>query len=531
MFSMMRAVGIRFDSQMGEVKLFVWCSCWAVMMLQMSLSGAVLAEETKDDDKKPAVELKGVESVQSETLSETQGSTVTSEVTIDGVVVPYVATIKMMSVTKDDGKSKAKIYYTEYLRENEEDLANRPVTFCFNGGPGSASIWLHLGGLSPKKVYFQPSELNPESHELKDNPDSLLDLTDLVFIDPVNTGFSVAEKEDEKTKFLGLENDIETVGEFIRLYLTKTGRWDSPKYILGESYGGIRGSGLVNYLWDRHYISTNGLIMVSPVVDYQTLSASTSNDLPYVLFLPSFAATAWFHHKTDPELGGSLEALLKNVEKFALNKYSVALLKGDSISQKQKEELAETMSGMIGLSKDYILQSNLRVSMGRFGKELLREDQQVIGRYDGRFKAPTWDGVSERTEFDPSGSLIGGGFATSLRGYFFEDFQLKNEATYEVLSDKVRPWSYGGFENRYVEMSGRLKQTMFEVPGMKVFIACGYMDLATPYLGITHTVNHLGLPEEYRVRITYGYYPAGHMMYIDQGSQEKLHGDLKAFYE
>ncbi len=519
--------------------LVLRCSL-ALMLVSLGVSSlpSVYAQdeskaEKKEDEKKsdqPAVEMGKIETDKDSTEPKQQGNTFDSEISLAGQRIPFAAAVKSIVVTTDDGKSKATIYYTEYLKKDVAESSKRPITFCFNGGPGSSSIWLHIGGLSPKKINFQPNELMPETYSLDDNPDSLFDLTDLVFIDPVLTGYSRPEKDDEKAKFLGLENDIQSVGEFIRLYLTKSGRWNSPMYILGESYGGIRGPGLAHYLYDRHYIATTGLILVSPVVDYQTLSASTSNDLPYVLFLPSFAATAWHHHKTDPDLGSDLPSFVKEVEKFALGKYSTALHKGDSLSNKQKEAIAETMSGMIGLSKDYILRANLKISMSRFGKELLREKGEVIGRYDGRFKAQSWDGNNANAEFDPSGALVGPGFAASLRQYFYDSFKLRNEDSYEILSGKVRPWPYNS-ENRYVELSPRLRQTIYEVPNMKVFIACGYMDLATPYMGVHHTINHLGLPKAYEKRITYGHYPAGHMMYIEKQSQSDLKKDLSSFYK
>ena len=488
------------------------------------------AEESKEkkDEKSGTVEIGKIE-VDAEPTKQV-GNTFDSQISLDGKTVDYAAAVKSIVVTKDDGKSKATIYFTEYLKKDVEDKSKRPLTFCFNGGPGSASVWLHIGGLSPKKVNFKPSELMPKTFSLDDNPDSILDLTDMVFIDPVQTGFSRPEKDDDKSKFLGLQNDIEAVGEFVRIYWTRNGRWTSPMYILGESYGGIRGPGLVHYLYERHYIETTGLILVSPVVDFQTLLTANSNDLPYVLFLPSFAATAWFHHKTDPSLGSDLPTFLKEVEKFALGRYSTALHKGDTMSSKQKQKIAETMSGMIGLSSEYLLRADLKVTMGRFGKELLREQGEVIGRYDGRFRAPTWDGNGESAEFDPSGALVSPGFSTSIRQYFFDAFKVTSEEPYEILSGKVRPWSYNS-ENRYVELSGRLKQAMFEMPNMRLFVACGYMDLATPYMGIHHTVDHLGLPKTYEKRVTYGHYPAGHMMYIEPQSQRDLKKDLAEFFK
>lgn len=494
------------------------------------LTSFSLAQDVKQDDSKETSPAKLTAKIEVETKDEKlETSSYVGEIKVGKTAIPYTATVDSLSVKASDNKSKATFVFTQYLKNDVNDVGSRPVTFCFNGGPGSASLWLHLGGISPRRVEFSPNELNSKSYKVVPNPYTILDKTDLIFIDPVSTGYSQPEKEADKKKFHGYQNDVQSVGEFVREWLAKHGRWRSPKYVLGESYGGVRGVGLTGYLWDKHSIPLEGLILVSPVIDFQTIRFTESNDLPFILFFPSYAATAWHHKKVDRKTYPTIEAVTKAAENFAMNDYAVALLQGDAYPKKKRTKLIKTMATLTGLSEEYIDRADLRVSMFRFGKELLRDKDRIIGRFDGRFSAHVWDKNSSSFEFDPSGEFISGAFADGMRQYYFSEFGFKPEGPYKI-SGEVHPWDYSRFEGRYVNVSDVLRKVVTQQPNMRVLFTLGYTDLATPYMGSHHTIDHLGVAPQLRKNISIEYYPAGHMMYLHVPSQIKLKKDLDKFY-
>ncbi|MEZ6066321.1 MAG: hypothetical protein R3B90_11590 [Planctomycetaceae bacterium] len=450
------------------------------------------------------------------------------ELRVGEEAVPYRARLSSMEIARNESETKAKVSYTEYLRLGIEDR-DSTGDLCFNGGPGSASLWLHLGGLSPRRIELLPDELNPRSWELRPNEGSILDVTDLVFIDPVSTGFSRPEKQEEKGEFHGFDNDIDSISEFIRRWTAENGRWASPQYVLGESYGGIRGVSIARHLFNKHNYQLEGLILVSPVIDFQTIRFSESNDLPYVMFLPSYAATAWHHDKIDREKFVSLDALLQEAESFAIGDYATALLLGDRLGKRERRQIVQRMSELTGLSKVFIERANLRVSMSRFGKELLRDSGKIVGRFDGRFTSPTWDHTGEGTEFDPSGSFISGAFTEALQQYYFDEFKLRDPKRYAVSGD-VHPWDYSRFEGRFANGADALRETMTEQPNLRVLFTLGYTDLATPYMGSLHTISHLDVPPAIRSNIQTTFYDAGHMMYLRKSEQTRLKVDLDKFY-
>lgn len=486
--------------------------------------------QDKTGDKKSKGEPAKIASTIETIEEETPSGSFESSLKIGDAKIPFTAKVDTLEVAAKDNKSKAKFVFTQYLRSDVEDVGKRAVTFCFNGGPGSASLWLHLGGLSPKRIEFTPNELRPKDYEVVANPYSILDHTDLIFIDPISTGYSRPEKEADKKKFHGYQNDVASVGEFVREWLAKHGRWRSPKYVLGESYGGIRGVALSSYLWSEHSIALDGLILVSPVIDFQTIRYGESNDLPYVTFLPSFAATAWFHKKVDRKLYPTIEEVTNDATKFATGEYALALLNGDATPAKKRKRVIEKMSVLTGLSPEYIDRANLRVSMFRFGKELLRDENRIIGRFDGRFSSHAWDENSSSFEFDPSGKFISGAFADGMRQYYFSDFGYRAKETYKIFGS-VHPWEYSQFEGRYVNVADKLRTVMTQQPNMRVLFTLGYTDLATPFLGSIHTINHLGVAKPIKKNISVEYYPAGHMMYLHVPSQVKLKRDLDKFYK
>lgn len=490
--------------------------CWLLLGL---LPMFVTAQDAAG--KKPAAK--------EESASAPESGSYHGRVTIGGESIAYRGRVTAMTIARNESDKEATVYYTEYVRLGIKDKSSRPVTFCFNGGPGSASLWLHLGGLSPRRIALQPDELQPNGWTLEPNEWSIIDHTDLVFIDPVSTGFSRPEKPDDKGEFHGYDNDVDSVAEFIRQWTAENGRWASPQYILGESYGGIRGAALANHLHDKHNYSVEGLIFVSPVIDFQTIRFAESNDLPYILFLPSYTATAWHHGKLDREKYPTLESALEAAEEFALGEYASALLQGDRLPRGQRQQIVARLSELTGLSRDYLQKADLRVTMSRFGKELLRKEGRIVGRFDGRFSSPDWDGTNSAAEFDPSSSFIGGYFTEAIQQYYFDSFKLRKSQRYAASGD-VQPWDYSMFSGRFANAADRLRETLTEQPHLRVLFCLGRTDLATPYMGSLHTISHLDLAPAIRQNIQTTFYDAGHMMYLRQSEQERLKQDLDRFY-
>jgi carboxypeptidase C (cathepsin A) len=478
-------------------------------------------EKTDKDEKKAAAEL--VDKI----------STTEHTATIGGKEISYTATAGKLVMKDDEGKPKAAIFFVAYTKNGVNDLARRPITFAFNGGPGSSSVWLHLGMLGPQRIKI-PDDASPlpPPYELAANPHSLLDLTDLVFIDPVSTGFSRPAKGEEKDQFHGYEEDLRSVGQFIHNYVTKYGRWRSPKFLIGESYGGLRAAGLSGHLRERYNMPLNGIIMVSPALNYQTLGFAYGNDLPYILFVPGYAATAWYHKALPKDLQAlPLEKVVEEATQFAHNDYTLALMKGHSLSDADRDAVAEKLARFTGLTKRYVLNSNLRVPMHRFGKELLRDKNRTVGRFDSRFTGIDADSAGETSEYDPSGEQVFGPFTAAINDYLRNVLKFEDERVYEILTSEVRPWNFGRHANRFPDATGTLRQTMSAVPYMKLFVAKGYYDLATPPATAKYSVEHMRLPPELQKNITFGIYEGGHMMYIHEPSMEKLRKDVEEFYE
>jgi carboxypeptidase C (cathepsin A) len=453
-------------------------------------------------------------------------------ITLGGVTIDYEATAGTLTVQEDEAKHKANMFFVAYTKSKIEDLSQRPITFAFNGGPGSSSVWLHMGLLGPKRVDLgaDGSSLAPP-YRLVDNEASLLDLTDLVFIDPVTTGYSRAETADEAKQFHGVTQDVRSVAEFIRLYVTKFRRWDSPKYLAGESYGTTRAAALADRLQDALGMNLNGIMLISSVLNFQTLRFDDGNDLPYALFLPTYTATAWYHKKLAPELLADRQKTLAEVEKFALGEYTLALMKGSALTAQERQDIARKLACYTGLSEDYVRRANLRIEIHRFTKELLRDSHKTVGRYDSRFVGRDGDAAGEQPGYDPSYSAVQGPYTALLQSYLSKDLRYVRELPYRILTSRVQPWDYGQARNRYLNVSSSLREAMARNPGLRVFVANGYYDLATPYLATRFTMNHLDLDGDCLARIRMGYYDAGHMMYIDKKSLHKLRKDLASFLQ
>lgn len=428
-------------------------------------------------------------------------------------------------------KPKASIFFVAYTRSDVDDRTRRPITFSFNGGPGSSSVWLHLGALGPRRVSMgDAGNLLPPPYGLTDNPESILDVTDLVFIDPMLTGYSRAVVGEKAKEFLNFKKDIESVGDFIRLYTTRYQRWLSPKFLIGESYGTTRAAGLSGYLQDRHGLYLNGIMLVSSILNFGTADFHPSNDLPHILYLPTYAATAWYHQRLDAQLQKDLHGLLEEVEAFALGEYTTALMKGAALTAKERAAIIKRLARYTGLSADYLDRVNLRPEIMRFTKELLRDQRRTVGRLDSRFTGIDRDSGGEMFEYDPSMSAITGPYTAAFYDYVRRELKFESDLPYEVLNFKANEqWSFAQHENRYVEVAETLRKAIAINPHLKVFVANGYYDLATPYFATEYTFNHLGLDPSLQANISLGYYEAGHMMYVHDPSLAKLKQDLATF--
>jgi carboxypeptidase C (cathepsin A) len=366
-------------------------------------------------------------------------------------------------------------------------------------------------------------------YSLIDNEQTLLDISDLVFIDPVSTGFSRAVPGEKAAQFHDFQKDIESVGDFIRLYSTRYRRWSSPKYLAGESYGTTRAAGLAGYLQDRHGMYLNGIILISTILNFQTARFTPGNDLPYILFLPTYTATAWYHRCLPDDLQTDLGAALAEAERFALEEYAPALMEGSGLPSEDRGMIAAKVARLTGLTPEYVQQTNLRINIHRFVKELLRHKRRTVGRLDSRFTGMDRDAAGEKADFDPSYALIQGPFTAMLNDYVRAELEFENDLAYEILTDRVHPWSYEDHQNQYVNVAETLREAMCKNPALRVLVANGYYDLATPYWATRYTFNHLGIDEGLQKNITMKHYEAGHMMYIHQPSLLQLKADLYEF--
>lgn len=493
-------------------------------------TSSLFAQE--DKPKPPATLEQKIEPVEDEAKPKEKITETHHTAKIAGKTIAYTTSVGTLEMKADDGKTKAEIFFIAYHRDDTKDKTDRPVTFCFNGGPGSSSVWLHMGMLGPKRVKFpEEAVFIPPPGEVVENDYSLLDITDLVFIDPVSTGFSRPAPGENKQQFHGYDEDLQSVGQFIYFYTSKYNRWLSPKYLLGESYGTLRAAGLAGHLQDRYYMDINGIALISSVLSFQTLSFDATNDLPYILFLPGYTATAYYHKKLSKELQSQeLEKVLVEAERFAMNDYAQALLKGRALSGSERASIVKQYSRYTGLSPEFIEQSNLRVSMTRFAKELLRDERRTVGRFDSRYVGIDRDAAGDRSEYDPSAAALFGPFTAALNHYLRTELKVESEKVYEILTSNVQPWDYKRFENSYVDSSDTLRKAMSRNPYLSVFVASGYYDLATPYFATDYTFDHLAIDSSLRKNIHIHYYPGGHMMYVHEPSLNKLRRDLERFY-
>jgi len=482
----------------------------------------VLAGEN-NTDKKAIVEAKAESSITHHSIR------------IDGQTIKYTATIGWLIMKNDKEEPIARFGYTAYTKDGVDNKSQRPIMFAFNGGPGSSSIWLHMGILGPNRVVVTDEGFTPPPpSEYVDNSYSIIDVTDLVMVDPVGTGFSKTLGEAKYEDFWGVDQDIKSVGAFIKKYVTENGRWASPKYILGESYGGIRSAGLVWHLQSKHSMNFNGIVMVSPFLNMVSGLDGMNIDKPHVLFLSTLAATAWYHDMI-PNKPANLDSFLTEVDEFAYNEYAPALLKGFTISKAEKQKIAKKLSSYTGTKTDYWLKADLRIAHWQFLQELKRDERMVVGRIDSRFTGPTINPLSEYMNYDPFFPSVSPAFTAAFMDYLHNELKFGKDEQYNIWAP-IKKWDWQhqsplvkGGPMPWPDLLPDISMALTTNPGLHILVQQGYFDLATPMLATKHYMAHLDITAKARERIRMEYYQAGHMMYIHKPSMIKFRHDLATF--
>jgi carboxypeptidase C (cathepsin A) len=446
---------------------------------------------------------------------------------LDGRDIRYTATAGTLPIRLDNNQVAARMFFVAYTKDGE-DAKTRPISFLYNGGPGAATIWLHMGSFSPRRVEMAPDGFQPAPpYHLVDNENTLLDATDMVFVDAIDTGYSRVVAGVNNQQFHGQSGDLRAFGEFINNYLRTYSRFPSPKYLIGESYGTIRSAGLAQEIQERHGIELNGVVLVSSLLTYQTLSPAPDNDVAYAANIETFTADAWFHKKLPADLQSlSLKQVVDQSRTFAWGDYMLALTKGNTLTDAERTATAQKLARFTGLSQQFILNANLRVTAERFRKELLRDKRLAIGRLDGRFTSIDADAAGEREEFDISNSALQGPYTAMFQDYVKNELKWDTDLHYPT-SGNVRPWTYD--QNRYMDMTEPLRSAMTHNPFLKVFVAIGYYDMATIMGGAEFNFTHLAYEKQVVDRVSYGYYEAGHMIYIRPSEHKKLKNDIAKF--
>ncbi len=455
-------------------------------------------------------------------------------ITIGGQRIEYDATVGNIVLRDSANEPIASIYYTAYTKRGVRDLTQRPITFAYNGGPGSSSIWLHMGAFGPRRVVVpDTAHAAPPPYPLVDNQYSLLDKTDLVFIDPVGTGFSKPLGKAKGKDFWGVDQDVRSLAQFVSRYLSESGRWNSPRYLAGESYGTTRSAALVNYLQQREDMDFNGVILISAVLDFQTITFDPGNDVPYIMYLPAYAAVAWYH-RVLPERPAELRPFLREVERFATTEYAQALLAGSALDSARRARILNQLHRYTGLSIDYLDKANLRVDAGQFEKELLREHGAVVGRLDARFTGPTGDLLAERAPYDPQSAAISSAYVSAFNHYLRDELGFRKDMQYTV-SGNVQPWDWNHGNRRgwpgHTNVAVDLEEALQYNTRLHVLLNSGLFDLATPYFAAEWTMTHMNLPKNLRDHIHEAEYEAGHMMYVHEPALAKLKETIASFID
>jgi carboxypeptidase C (cathepsin A) len=457
------------------------------------------------------------------------------QVTIDGKVIKYTATTGWLVLKDTEDKQIARFGYTAYTADGIKNPSQRPVTFAFNGGPGSSSIWLHMGIMGPRRVVVNDGGYAPPPPaQIVDNPFSPLDVTDIVMIDPVGTGFSKPLGEAKPADFHGVDEDLKSVAQFIKRYVSENGRWGSPKYVLGESYGGMRGAGLAYYLQANMGMNLNGLVLVSPFLNGATGIDGEGMDLGQVTYFPTLAATAWYHGLV-PDKPATVQEYMREVEQFARTEYAAALEKGYVIGENEKKAVAARLAGYTATTPEFWERADLRVSHPQFLQEMKRSDRQIAGRIDSRFIGPAINPLAEDMDYDPFFPSVGPAYTAAFLGYLHDELKFGRDEEYMVSAFDI-DWNWkhktpgnGGWMSPVPTTVPDLSLAMTMNPGMHVLVQQGWYDLATPYLATKMDLEHLDITPEARKRIQVEHYDAGHMMYVHGPSLQKYRDDLVGF--
>jgi carboxypeptidase C (cathepsin A) len=452
--------------------------------------------------------------------------------------IPYKATAATILLKNEKDEPTALIYYTAYMRSDTKDTTQRPISFLYNGGPGSASLWLHMGAFGPRRVITANAEATPPPpYKLTDNAGTLLDKTDMVFIDPVGTGFSHAVGKAQDKDFWGVDSDVKSLAQFVTTYVNRNNRWNSPKFLIGESYGTFRSAALSNYLQSHDGMYFNGIVLISSVLDLGTLSFNPGEDMPYVFYVPSYAATAWYH-KMLQDRPENLNAFIDEARRFAQTEYATALMKGARLTAGEKADVAKKLSRYTGLSEDYLIKANLRVKLSQFMEELQRARGLTTGRLDARYSGFTYDLLGEFADYDPQSAAVTGAFTAAFNAYVRDELKFGQDKSYRAITEHVgqnwdwkhdagRGFGFPGSPN----VEGDLIEAMLTNPHLQVEVDNGLYDLATPFFATEYTMDHLGLPEKLQKNIHLQYYDAGHMMYLRDEDLAKLKSNIAAFID
>ncbi|MBI2731675.1 MAG: carboxypeptidase [Sphingobacteriales bacterium] len=457
---------------------------------------------------------------------------------IDNKIINYTATAGTIILKNEKDEPVASFGYTAYTKDGETDMTKRPVTFSYNGGPGSSSMWLHMGVMGPRRVVVNdPLGNGPAPYKLEDNNYTILDVSDVVMMDPVGTGLSRAVGKGKNADFWGVDGDIKSVSTFIRNYVHDNERWNSPKFLLGESYGTFRSAGVADYLQETFGISVNGVVLVSNVLDIRTLSFNPGDDLPYIVNLPTYAATSWYHNKIVNK-PASLDAFLNEARAFAFGDYAVALQKGDQLSAEERDRTLNKLVAITGLSKDYWDKANLRVIQPQYSQELLRSEGIAVGRLDSRYKGIAQDRLGEYAFIDPQSEDISPAFISAFMNYYTTELKVSKEKTYNTgaysFPDFKWDWKHQRSQGLFGDAASPntapdLVNAMSNNARLKILVLNGIFDLATPFGGTEYTFDHMGLDKKLKGNITMKYYEAGHMMYIHNESAAKFKKDVSDF--
>lgn len=439
---------------------------------------------------------------------------------IAGEEINYTATAATYVIKDDEGHPKATFFFVAYTKDGVSNVSTRPISFVYNGGPGSASLFTHMGMGPEKVVLTSDGHGMPAPYTIKDNEDSFLDTTDLVFVDAVSTGYSRPAPGQNPSQFYGVVQDANIFSDFIYQYITRNERWDSPKYLIGESYGTTRSAELSGVLEHRHNMYLNGIVLLSTMA-----FASWGADDRTEFFLPTYITTAWYHHLLSSDLQSlSMSEIAQRAREFAHGEYAAALAKGDEIPPAEYNKVVADMASLTALSPEFIKECDLRVAPFRWFSELMRKKRLIVGRLDSRFTGMNRDAAEEYPEYDPSEASYEGAFVATFQDYVRRELGWDDNQYYTV-SANVRPWD----NQALPEVGETLRSAMTEESTMKVLVLCGYYDLATPFNGIEETVSHMQLEPSVRKNISFAYYESGHMVYIDQKQDDKLHRDVDSF--